>query len=148
VLWRCWLGARKSIWPVKSWAMKCWCGYLSGTRYRLFAYGPADVSTVPKPNHLLLHLNLDWFCFLVPAYPGCPGKEAVKRVVVVLIIITTTTMFVVLSPWTKPPGSFDVCSLSAGWPPTPDPSQLTWAASLPKTGSYRHCYYHSAHKLQ
>ena len=32
------------------------------------------------PHHLLPHLNLDWFTFLVPAYPGCPGKEAVKRV--------------------------------------------------------------------
>jgi len=21
----------------------------------------------------------EWFCFLVPVYPGCPGKKAVKR---------------------------------------------------------------------
>jgi len=32
----------------------------------------------PKSNHLLPHLNPDWFTFLVPAYPGCPGKETVK----------------------------------------------------------------------
>ena len=25
------------------------------------------------------------FTFLVPAYPGCPGKEAVKHVVVVVV---------------------------------------------------------------
>ena len=24
---------------------------------------------------LLPHLNPDWFIFLVPAYPGCPGKR-------------------------------------------------------------------------
>ena len=29
MLWRCWLGSRKGIWPVKKWAVGCWCGYLS-----------------------------------------------------------------------------------------------------------------------
>jgi len=33
-------------------------------------------------------------------------------------------------------GAFDECRLSAGWPPTLRPSQLTWAVSPPKTGSY------------
>ena len=28
VLWRCWLGVRKSIWPIKIWVMRCWHGYL------------------------------------------------------------------------------------------------------------------------
>jgi len=28
--------------------MKC-CGYLSGARHRLFAYGPADATAIPKP---------------------------------------------------------------------------------------------------
>ena len=41
VLWCCWLGGRKGIWPVKNWVVRCWCGYLSGARCRL-AYGPAD----------------------------------------------------------------------------------------------------------
>ena len=30
VLWRCWLGGRKGIRPVKNWAVGCWCGYLPG----------------------------------------------------------------------------------------------------------------------
>ena len=47
---------------------------------RLFAYGPADATAIPEPHHLLPHLNLDWFTFLIAAYPGCRGKEAVKRV--------------------------------------------------------------------
>ena len=34
------------------------------------------------------------------------------------------------------PGSFDECRLSAGWPPAPRPSQVTWAVSPPKFGSY------------
>ena len=35
------------------------------------------------PHHLWIHQNPDWFnlsVFLVPVYPGCPRKEAVKRV--------------------------------------------------------------------
>jgi len=35
------------------------------------------------------------------------------------------------------PGSSDECRLSAGWPPTLRPSQLTWAVSPPKIVSYR-----------
>ena len=27
-LWRCWLGVRKSIRPLKIWVMRCWRGYL------------------------------------------------------------------------------------------------------------------------
>ena len=51
VLWRCWLGGRKGIRPVKNWAVGYWRGYLSGGRCRL-AYGPADVTATP---YLLLH---------------------------------------------------------------------------------------------
>jgi len=49
VLWRCWLGGRKGIRPVKNWVVGCWRGYLSGARCR-FAYGPADVTA----THCLL----------------------------------------------------------------------------------------------
>jgi len=48
----CWLGGRNSIWPVKNWVMRCWCGYLSGAKCRWFAYGPADATST---HHLLLH---------------------------------------------------------------------------------------------
>ena len=35
----------------------------------------------PKPRHHLPHLNPDWFYLSrYLAYPGCPGKEAIKRV--------------------------------------------------------------------
>ena len=62
VLWRCWLGGRKGIRPVKNRVLGCWRGYLSGTRWRL-AYGLANATAT---HCLLLHLNPDWFCLLVP----------------------------------------------------------------------------------
>jgi len=60
--------------------MGCWCGYLSGARCRLFEYGPADATAIPKSHHVLPHLNPDCFCFFGTGLPGCPGKEAVKWV--------------------------------------------------------------------
>jgi len=53
--WRCWLGGRKCIWPVKNWVVGCWHGYLSGARCRL-AYGPADATA----THYLLVLPF-WY---------------------------------------------------------------------------------------
>ena len=49
VLWRCWLGGRKGIQPVKIRVVGYWHGYLSGARCRL-AYGPADATA----THCLL----------------------------------------------------------------------------------------------
>ena len=49
VLWRCWLGGRKGIRPVKNWVVGYWHGYLSGARCRL-AYVPADATA----THCLL----------------------------------------------------------------------------------------------
>ena len=34
----------------KNWVMRCKCGYLSGTRCRVFAYGSADANAIPKPS--------------------------------------------------------------------------------------------------
>ena len=33
----------------KNWLMRCWCGYLSVARRRLFAYGPADATASKNP---------------------------------------------------------------------------------------------------
>jgi len=62
----------------KSRAMWCWCGYLSGARCRLSAYGPADDAASPTPPSLASFKSR----LVLPAYPGCPGKAAV---VVVLL---------------------------------------------------------------
>jgi len=50
-----WLGVRKSMRPVK---IEQW-GYLSGSRCRLFAYGLADATAIPKPHHAS---SFDDFC--------------------------------------------------------------------------------------
>ena len=47
VLWRCWLGGRKGIWPVKNWVVRYWHGYLSAAMCKWFAYGPADATATP-----------------------------------------------------------------------------------------------------
>ena len=39
-------GIRKSFWPVKN------CGYLSGARWTLFAYGPPDATASQTPSSL------------------------------------------------------------------------------------------------
>jgi len=50
VLWRCWMGVRKGIRPVKTewWLVRYWRGYLSGARCKWFAYGPADCTAIPS----------------------------------------------------------------------------------------------------
>jgi len=61
--------------------MGCWYGYLCGARCTLFACGPADATAIPKPHHLLPVILIQTaFTFLVPAYPGRFGKDAVERV--------------------------------------------------------------------
>jgi len=50
VLWHCWLGIKKSIWPVKKWVMGT--GMISGLEY-----GANDlhmVQLMPLPHHHLL----------------------------------------------------------------------------------------------
>jgi len=55
--------------------MGLWRGYLSGARCKL-AYSPADANA---SHCLLLHLNPDWFCLLVPAHLGSPRQRAIKQ---------------------------------------------------------------------
>ena len=38
------------------------------------------------PRHLLLQQNPEWFILLVTAYPGCPGKKAIKWLCVCVYI--------------------------------------------------------------
>jgi len=38
------------------------------------------------PHHLLLHQNPEWLTFLVPAYPGCPAKTPLNKVVAVVVL--------------------------------------------------------------
>ena len=83
-VWRCWLGCRKGIRPVKNWVVGCWRGYLSGARCRL-AYGPAD-ATATHTVSCFSKIQIG-FTFLVPAYLGSPGQRTVKRVCVSYCIV-------------------------------------------------------------
>jgi len=60
--------------------MRCSHGYPSGTRCKRISYGPANVTATPSSLlgwFIKIHIGLN---FLVPAYPGCTGKEADKWV--------------------------------------------------------------------
>ena len=47
------LVARQEEYPAcKNCVMTCWCGYPSGARCRLFAYGPADAAASKTPSSL------------------------------------------------------------------------------------------------
>ena len=82
VLWRCWLGGRKGIWPVKNWVVRCWRGYLSEARCRL-AY--AQLMTLPLTVSCFSKIQIG-FTFLVPAHQGSPRKRDVKRVCVCVCV--------------------------------------------------------------
>jgi len=47
--------------------------WLIEVRCKWFAYGPTDAIAITSS-----HVSLK--SFLVPAYPGCPGKQAIKWV--------------------------------------------------------------------
>jgi len=65
--------------------MRCWCGYLSGARCGLFAYGPADA--IPKPHHLLPRLHPDWFYLSGTGLPRLSCKRGRKMCVVVAAVV-------------------------------------------------------------
>ena len=67
--------------------MRCWCGYLSAARCRLFAYGPPDATAIPKPPNLLSHFNPDWFYLSGTGLPRLSWKSGVYTGVVVVIIV-------------------------------------------------------------
>ena len=56
--------------------MRCWRGANDLHMVRLMPL---------PPRHLLLQQNPAWFILLVPAYPGCPGKRAVKQLCVCVL---------------------------------------------------------------
>ena len=78
VLWRCWLGGRKGIRPVKTERLGAGVAICleRGADLHMAQLMPLPL-TVSCSNKILIG-----FTFLVPAHPGSPGKRAVKRVCV------------------------------------------------------------------
>ena len=79
VLWRCWLGGRKGIRPVKNFE---WCS----TGVVICLERDADLHMAqlkPLPLTVSCFSKIQiGFTFLVPAHPGSPGHRAVKWVCV------------------------------------------------------------------
>jgi len=71
LLWRCWLGDRKGIWPVRHWVVGCWHGYLSGARCRL-AYD--QLMPLPLTVSCFSKVQIG-FIFLVPTTQVVPDKR-------------------------------------------------------------------------
>jgi len=86
VLWRCWLGGRKGIGPVKT---EWW----DATASVVICLGRgADLPADATATHCLLLQEIQigfGFTFLVPAYPRSPGQnpESCKMVVVVIVLL-------------------------------------------------------------
>ena len=83
VLWRCWLGGRKGIRPVK----KQWWG--AGVVICLEQGADLHMAQlIPLPLTVSCFSKIQiCFTFLVPAHLGSPGKRAVKRVCVCVLLL-------------------------------------------------------------
>ena len=70
----------------KNQVMKCWRGYLSGVRRKCIWRMVQLMYCYPIMSCFIkIQFRLT---FLVLAYPGCPGKEAVKRASVSILSVT------------------------------------------------------------
>jgi len=85
--------------------MRCWYGYLFAARCRLFAYGPADATAIPKPHHMLSHFNRLLLSFWYRLTQVVLGKRPLNGCSVVvsfdvghctfiLLYITTSNRFI------------------------------------------------------
>jgi len=95
VLWRCWLGGRKGIRPVKNWVVGCWCCYVwSEVQTCIWSSWchSHSLSLASVKSRLV-------FTFLVPAHPGSPGQRAIKRVCVCVCGAPAATLRMLLSLW-------------------------------------------------
>jgi len=63
--------------------MRRWCGYLEQSANDLHM---AQLMLLPPIISCFIKIQ-NGSAFLVPAYPGCPGKEAVKWVLLLLLLL-------------------------------------------------------------
>jgi len=77
------LSVTKNIWPVKSWVMRCWHGYLSEVRCKWLARGPAEATATPSS---VASLNPEWFDLSSTSLLRLSLKKAVKYVTVCLSV--------------------------------------------------------------
>jgi len=86
VLRRCWMGSRKSIWPIKTTSdevlawLSVWSEVQTTCIRSSWCHCHPIISASAKSRMVVLVL-------LVPSYPGCPGKKAIKRMCVCVLLI-------------------------------------------------------------
>ena len=105
VLWRCWLGGRKGIRPVKNWVVWCWHGFPSGARCRL-AYCMAQLMPLPLAVSCFSKIQIG-LIFLVLAYLGSPGKGPLNGCVCVCVRACVRVVYMMCA--------FSALTLLAGW---------------------------------
>ena len=79
VLWRCWLGGKKGIWPVKK--LEWWVTGMVICLEQVADLHMAQLMPLPLTVSCFSK-NQICFTFLVPAHPGSPRKRAIKWVCV------------------------------------------------------------------
>jgi len=87
VLWRCWLGGRKGIRPVKNWMVGCWRGYLGWGADLHMAQQmplPLTISCSSKFRLVLPSWFLPFWYLLTQAVPDKFQKSS-KTIVVVVV---------------------------------------------------------------
>ena len=95
VLWRCWLGSRKGIRPVKNWVLGCWCGCLGWGADLYIAQQmplPLTVSCSSKYRLVLIFLVLPFWYLLTRVVPDKFQKSS-KTVVCVWTLAKLRTVF-------------------------------------------------------
>ena len=103
MLWRCWLGGRKGIRPVKSWVVGCWRGYLSGARCR-FCIQPSwchchSLSLAPVKSRLVLPFWY-WLTWVVPEKGPLSGCVCVRACVCACVcMLSNRSMHVTQTDW-------------------------------------------------
>ena len=87
VLWRCWLGGRKGIWPVKNWVVGCWRGCLGWGADLYIAQQmplPLTISCSSKSRLVLPFLVLPFWYLLTRVVPDKFQKSS-KTIVCVCV---------------------------------------------------------------
>ena len=72
------IGRQKERPACKNWVMRCWCGYLSWARFRLFAYGSANATASLRPYNPLRHLNSGCFYLCSSSRSSCTSSDTVS----------------------------------------------------------------------
>jgi len=117
VLWRCWLGSRKGIRPVKTewWGAGVVIGLERGADLHMAQLMPLPL-TVSCSSKIQIG-----FTFPVPTHLGSPGQRAVKRMYVwcmFLLFLETSSQLFRMYQWKTSPSSlhFSGCfQANLGW---------------------------------